>query len=148
VHRLTALVLALVPLNLVLADEGQPPPPRLKPIEPVLVARAYSGGELGAELLDGRETPILVHGAVPHRWLAVGVWVALLPAGEPVRETVTLKVTQGKAKTVQKMALRGLDGDTELVPFFVPVGEGCEPMVITATVGKRTTTRTLALSCE
>jgi hypothetical protein len=123
--------------------------PRPKPMTPVLFAHAYSLTDLGKELLDGVEKPTLQQGADnPYRWLVVSVWSALLPAGEAVLETVTLTVVQGKAKTVLRLKQRGLDGDTEIIPFVVPIAPTCEPIDLTAAIGKRSTNARLRLVCE
>ncbi len=113
------------------------PPPIGKPFIPVVVVQPLVDVALGPDVLNRKDEGVLLQDlANPVQWLAVSVFVALLPAGEPVLETVVLQVEQGGSKNVQKLKLRG-PYDTERAPFFVPVKEECTPITITASAGKR-----------
>ncbi len=143
--RLLILVVLLAAFT---ADAQVPPVRHGKPVTPVLTAQVYARTTLGADLLE-QEKPTLVQDTLePSRWLLVSVIAALLPAGEPVLEKVTLTVVQGKHRQVLERRMHGLDGDVEQLPFLVQV-QGCAPLVLSATAGRRKAQpRTVTLVCE
>lgn len=143
--RLLSLVVFLVAG----AAQAQVPARHRKPVTPLLTAQVYSGTTLGQDLLE-QEKPTLVQDLLePNRWLLVNVFAALLPAGEAVLEKVTLTVVQGKHRQVLERRMHGLDGDVEQMPFLVQVQDGCAPIVLSATAGRRKAqSRTVTLVCK
>ena len=130
---------------LVLAAE---PAPRPKPMVPVLSAQVLQGNRLGPELLDGVAKPVLhLDPSSPERWLAVEVSVVVAEAGSSAAVPLTLDTRQGKHRSSQKHVTGKSGEDVEFEAFFVEV-VGCEPLELTVTVGRKVTTRTLAVSCD
>jgi hypothetical protein len=148
--RLLPLFTLVVAMLMARAAHAEVPPARRgKPVTPVLTVQVLSGTTLGQDLLE-QEKPTLVQDQLePDRWLLVNVIAALLPAGEAVLEKVTLTVVQGKHRQVLERRMHGLDGDVERMPFLVQIQDGCAPIVLSATAGKRkSAVQTVTLVCK